>query len=105
MAIKSEMSIWLDYNRAMKQANELDQIASEMEHMADGDFQGCLNNVTANWTGENSRAYVRKGKILQSDIRSSAQHLRKIANVIRNIAKRTRNADLRARAIALSSGG
>ncbi len=104
MAVKSEMAIWLEYSKAIGQANELDQIASEMEGLADGDFQGCLSNIAANWTGANSRAYVKKGQKLKGDINDSAKQLRRIAKTIRTIAKRTRNADLRAREIALSSG-
>lgn len=104
MAIKSEALIWLEYGKAISQANELDRIASEMKNLAEGDFQNCLSSVASNWTGDNSRNYIRKGEKLKGDIDKSARQLQNIAKAIRNIAKRTRNADLRAREIALSSG-
>lgn len=101
--MKSEMTIRLEYNRAIKQAAELEEIAKGMKKLATNDLEGCLSSISSNWEGENSRAYIRKGKKIKGEIEASAANLTKIAGTIRSIAKRTRDADLRARMVAMSN--
>jgi len=103
--VKSLFEINLDYAKAIRQAEQLEAVASELTSLAGNDFQGCLNNIANNWKGENSQAYIRKGTKLKGDMENSAKQLRMVARTIRNIAERTRRADLAARAIALASGG
>ncbi len=102
--MKSLTQINLDYAKAMRQADELDRVASDLDKLADSEFQGCLQNISSNWKGVNAQNYIKKGNKLKGDINKSAQQLRKVASTIRKIAERTRAADLAARAIALSSG-
>ena len=103
--MKSLAQINLDYQKAIRQADELDAVARDLDSLANNDFQGCLRNVSANWKGENSQAYIRKGNKLKSDINKSATQLRRVASTIRVIARNTRQADINARNIALLSGG
>ena len=102
--MKSMTQINLDYAKAMRQAEQLEAVAHDLDSLANNDFQGCLHNVSANWKGESAQAYVRKGNKLKGDINTSANQLRQIASTIRRIAKRTRQADINARNIALSRG-
>lgn len=103
--MKSLQQIDLDYAKAIHQAEQLEGTARDLDLLANNDFQGCLHKVAAGWKGENSQAYIRKGNKLKSDINKSAAQLRKAANAVRMIAKNTREADINARNIALSSGG
>lgn len=101
---KSIGVIRLEYNKAIRQAEELERVASELRNLANSDLDGCLGRISTNWTGVNATEYVRKGRKLKQKMLDSATNLTKVARTIRTIAKNTRDADLRAREIALSSG-
>lgn len=101
---KSLYQINLDYNKALQQAAELEAIARELKNLGDSEFHSCLEQVAANWKGDNAQAYIKKGQRLKTQMLTSATELNNAAKTIRSIAKRTRQADRNAYFIALSSG-
>ena len=103
--MKTLFEINLNYSKAINQAEQLEGAARDLKNLANNDFQGCLDSIAVDWKGENARAYINKGIKLKDDIEKSAAGLEKAAKTIRNIAERTRDADINARNIALSSGG
>ena len=62
----SEGTITFNFNRAMQQARELDEIAANLSNLATSDFEGTLQNISMNWKGENARKYLIKGEINMS---------------------------------------
>lgn len=96
----SEGTITFNFNRAMQQARELDEIAANLSNLATSDFEGTLQNISMNWKGENARKYLIKGENLKSDMRSTAGFLRGVASDIRAVAKRVYDAEMQALAIA-----
>ena len=102
--MKTPDEINLNYSRAVRQAEWLEGRARELENLANTDFQECLANIEANWKGENARIFIGKGNKLKGDLEKSADQLGRVAKSIRSAAKRTREADIAARNIALSSG-
>ena len=98
---KSLDEIYLDYNRAVRQAQTLERISAELERLADNDFAGCLRTVADGWKGENAAAYISKGRRLRQQLKTGARGLKADAAQIRAAAARIREADLYARAIAM----
>lgn len=103
--MKTILEINLDYAKAIRQAEQLEAIARNLGTLADSEFQGCLQRISTNWKGENASAYIAKGQKLKGDMNKTAEQLNKAAGAIRNIARRTKEADIAAMNIALSSGG
>jgi len=92
MATRS--SIEFDFQQAKRQADRLDQIASQLRNLANDQFEDTMNTIAANWKGENATAYLGKGERLQGKIKVSASDLNATANDIRRIAKRLYDAEM-----------
>lgn len=92
--------IYFNYNRAMEQANRLDDISRQLDKQSDDKMEEILNNVRSAWESDNSAQYLRKGQKVQGDIKTTADNLRRIADTIRKIAKQIRDAELAAWRIA-----
>ena len=97
---KSAFEIRMDYDRAVRQANSLEEIARDLRNTANRDLQDCVSQISYNWTGTNSSAYVRKCGILKSNILKTSENLDKTADTIRKIAKNTYNAEMNALRLA-----
>lgn len=93
-------SIEMDFANAKRQADHLEQTAREMEKLLDGPFDSCMDTVSRNWKGENAAAYIGKGKIVRENIAHLARKIRDAAGVIRQIAQRTYETEMKAYRIA-----
>ena len=100
--MKTEASIYLDYQRTMNQADRLSEIASRLNTISSLDLQNCLGQISGHWEGENAAAYINKGRIVSEKINKTSTELRKAADTIRKMAANTYNAEMRALAIAKS---
>ena len=98
--MKTQAQIYMDYQNACSQAGSLEQIARNLDNVADGQMQSCLGQVSSHWKGHNSEAYVRKGRVVQDKIRNTAKDLRNAASAVRRMAKNTYDAEMRALEIA-----
>ena len=92
--------IRMEFNKAMKQADKLDQIAADLRKLADQRFASSLAQINKAWKSDSSAAFIRKGSKLTEEIRARAAELQKAAAAVRTIAKNTYNAEMRARQIA-----
>lgn len=95
----SRHSIEMDFDRAMRQADQIDNLA-ELLRNTNKNYVGTLQNINAGWKGENANEYIRKGYQLQSKINSTYLELTGIASDIRRIARRVYEAELRALELA-----
>ncbi len=93
---KSALEIRLNYNQAVKQAETLSEIATDMRNIANKELQDCVSQISNNWTGSNATAYKAKCDTLKSNILITADKLDKTASTIRSIAKNTYNAEMTA---------
>ncbi len=98
--MKTEYEIYMDFRRAMDQANRLKTIANNMSNLANDSMMSSLNAIRSSWSGENAEAFLNKGQSIQNRIELTAGDLYKVANAIITIAERTRDAELAAIAIA-----
>lgn len=83
----------VNFEKAFKQADELEKIARSLEKTGKVDLADCMTEISANWTGENADNYVKKGGKVRSDIAENAKKLKKAAEAIREIAKTYKKAE------------
>lgn len=98
-------TIQFNYNKAVSQAKELENLAQQLENLARRDMDDTLTAVSRGWNGESSDLFAAKGRKAQSDMRESAKQLRNLASGIRKAAENVRKAEERARQIALIASG
>ncbi len=97
--MRTAWQIQMDYNRAMNAARRLRAIAGSMDGNANS-MGGAINSINGSWDGENSDAYIAKGRKIQNNINTTADGIRRAASAIEKIARRTRDAELAAISIA-----
>ncbi|MCR5556414.1 MAG: WXG100 family type VII secretion target [Butyrivibrio sp.] len=97
--MKTVWQIQMDFDRAMDAARRLRSIASGMDSNA-GQLGSTMNSIDRSWDGENSEAYLAKGKKVQNKLSVTANGIRQVAQAIEEIAIRTREAELAAIRIA-----
>ena len=95
-----EVTINFNYQRAIGQARELEEIASNLSGLAASDFEIVMNSISRNWKGENADKYLKKGDKLQTDMKNTAKSLRSVASEIRRIAQNIYNTEMKNLAIA-----
>lgn len=93
-------TINMNYKKAMAKADELDELAASIAKMASSELGGAMQVISNNWKGESADIFINKGMSLQNQIVSTSKKLKETAAAIRNIANRTRNAELRALELA-----
>lgn len=98
--MKSSSTIAMDFQKAKKQAEQLEEIAREMRQLANNDLEGSLQCLSEAWRGEAAELYCRKGEALREKILDSASKLEQQAGVIRSTAKRTYDAEMAAHNLA-----
>ncbi len=92
---KTMYAIEMNFAHAVRQADELEQIAQSLSVLADSRFQSCLQGISAGWKGENASAFCRKGHVICGNIKRSVSDLRNTAAVIRQIARNTYDTEKR----------
>ena len=102
--MSSLITIQMNFDRARKQADDLDRAAAKLESLANNDLEGVLGGIRRNWKGENADAYAAKGGKVKTDMQNLAKDLRKTAAVVRSIARTTYDAERRAYEIATTVG-
>ena len=91
---KSVNIIHMEFDRAVKQADKLDQLAQKYRKLANNNFAGCISQIKAEWRSDTSTKFCKKGKSLQDQMIKRAQELEKGAKTIRKIAKNTYDAEM-----------
>ncbi len=93
-------TIEFNFRKALGQADKIDTIANNLSKISTSEFGGTLQNLSANWKGENASLYLSKGSSLQGKISGTANELHAVASDIRTIAKRLYDAEMAALSIA-----
>ncbi len=97
---KSVDVIYMEFNRALEQADKLDQLAQKYRHLANNDFSGCISQIMREWESESATRFCMKGRNLQDQMIKRAQVLEIGAKTIRAIAKNTYDAEMLALKLA-----
>lgn len=100
--MKSLFSIEFDFRQARQRADELDDIAANLERLAENDLQSSLQSLSTAWKGDSANLYLNKGSKLKEKMLKSVKELRKTSATIRKVAKRTYDAEMAAYRIAMA---
>ena len=98
--MSSLSEIYFNYDQAIAQANQLDNVAKKLQNAANNTMEDVLNEVSRVWKSDSAPQYIRKGQKVEGDLRTSSNNLKQIASAIRTIARRVRDAELEAWRIA-----
>lgn len=90
---KSMYEINMDFSKANAQAAQLETVAKDLDTLAKTSLEDCMTGVKTNWTGSSATSYVKKGQKIQESMKQSAKNLNTIAGTIRQIAKKTYEAE------------
>ena len=93
-------SIEIDFQRSMQQANQIEELASELKVSVKNDYSSALNQLNAGWQSDYSGEYLKKAEELRRQLLVSSANIEKIAQNIRITAKRIYEAEKRAEEIA-----
>ena len=64
-----------DFNKANAQIQELEEIASEIDQLADTDYENLMQQMRSAWKGNAADAYIRKASyFFRSSTLSSFSH-------------------------------
>lgn len=85
---KTSYSIYLDYKKAMKDAETIEHAAKKAKREASGIMDN-YNTVSAAWKGENADKLKRKLLKLESKLSTMSKQLQKAAKTVRTIAEST----------------
>lgn len=96
----SEYTIQLNFERALRKADELEGVSDHMKHLAEQQMHDTLNELSHQWTGENAQQFISKGGILKEKMEETARELRNTAETIRAIAEEIYEAEMEALEIA-----
>lgn len=97
---KTMYAIQMDFANALRQADQLEKIAGNVEKLIDSQFQSCLDGVSAGWKGESAKLFLKKGNVVGENVKKLARNLRNTAQAVRQIAKTTYEAERSAYEIA-----
>ena len=98
--MSSLAEIYFNYNKAIRQASQLEGQARKLRTISGSDMQNVLQEVHSAWQSESSSAYLKKGQKVQQDVLTTSDNLNKIAQTIRTVAGIIRDAELEAWRIA-----
>lgn len=85
--------IEFEYNRAISQAERLEEIAREIKTLSTADIESALESLSSGWKGDASTLFIDKGYTLSQKGSKVAGDLEKAAQSIRKIAKAIHDAD------------
>ena len=96
----SEDTIQFNYNKAIKQADDLLDISKEVKKISENKLADSLEKIDKNWDGENSKKFIKKGNTLKGKIEDSADDLKKVSESIKQMAKKIYDAEMESLRIA-----
>lgn len=96
---KTSYSIYLDYRKAVSQAERLEKAAQELRKEYNR-MEDCYTSVSGAWKGDNANAYLAKIRKLQQEINRVEENITQAAIAVRRIARVTYDAEQRALELA-----
>ena len=91
------MAIKFNYQQTMQQAQNLERMASGKTK---GKLSGVKDNLSAAWTGNAGKSFVKFLGDAESDLDAKAKYLRGVADYLKKAAKKIKEAEEAAQASA-----
>nr|WP_300167678.1 WXG100 family type VII secretion target [uncultured Flavonifractor sp.] len=98
--MKTKWQIEFDFEQARKQANRLDDIADQLEHLAKKQIERYNQELPSYWRGKSASLFQKKQDEMKKNVLQSARELRQQAECIRRIARLLYEAEMAALEIA-----
>ena len=92
--------IYFNYNQAIQQAGRLETVAKNLKKAANDTMEGILNDINFAWKSDSAPQYIKKGQKVEGDILTTVGNIENVAQAIRVIAERIKEAELEAWRIA-----
>lgn len=86
MKARTKEEIEIDFSRAISQAQELEQIATELSNIANAHLEGAFSMLRNSWKGENQAIFDRKGDVITTEMYDTADDMIRVAKSIRATA-------------------
>lgn len=97
---KSLMEICFNFTCAVKQAEELENLAAQIKSLSEKELENTVNRMNRAWDGDDAQSYIKKIRNLQSDLGKRAGQIQKGAAALRKAAESTYRAEREAYRIA-----
>lgn len=98
--MKSKNEIYIDFKRARKAVNELEEVANLLSKIANTELNKTKNQLSTSWKCTGADVFQTKEERLQAMISASERTVRSIAEQIKRDAERMYEAEKRAYEIA-----
>ena len=96
------MAIKFNYQQTIQQAQQLEQMASDLSGKTKGKLNGVKDNLSAAWTGNAGKNFIKFLGDAESDLDAKAKYLRGVAEYLKKAAKKIKEAEEAAQASASS---
>jgi WXG100 family type VII secretion target len=96
------MAVKFDYQKTMQQAQALENMASDLSGKTKSKLAGVRDNLSAAWTGDSGKAFLKFLNTAESDLDAKAKYLRGVSDYLKKAAKKMKEADEAAKASASS---
>lgn len=96
------MAIKFNYQQTIQQAQQLEQLASDLSGKTKGKISGVKDNLSAAWTGNAGKSFVKFLGDAENDLDAKAKYLRGVADYLKKAAKKIKEAEEAAQASASS---
>ena len=83
---RSKTEIDIEFNRALEQADELEELSCKLCNISNTRLEGALTLLTKAWKGQNAAEYMRNTGVLRDRLYDSADILKDTAQMIRRTA-------------------
>ena len=94
------MAIKFNYQQTIQQAQKLEQMASDLSGKTKGKVSGVKDTLSAAWTGNSGKNFVKFLSEAESDLDDKAKYLRGVADYLKKAAKQIKEAEEAAEASA-----
>lgn len=91
--MKSKKEIEMNFERAVSQAIELEELSKELSKLANNHLLGAIEMLGKGWSGENADRFLRGSRVATGEVLNTADDLIKVAKNIRTTAGIVYNAE------------
>ncbi|SEM28509.1 WXG100 family type VII secretion target [Butyrivibrio sp. ob235] len=82
-----------NYQQTMQQAQNLEQLASDLRSKTKPAIGGVKDNLNAAWTGDSGKAFIRFLGEVESDMDAKAKYLKNVSDYLKKTAKKIKQAE------------
>lgn len=87
--------IQMNFEKAKLDAQNLDDLATRIDNLAQGKLEDTLDRLSGAWKGDNADLFINKSRQVQTDMKKAAETLRKGVAQIRKTAEETYKTEMR----------